>query len=89
MLEENSYTGSLVSINGEYYIIFKGDVKEKANIDDIQKRIKEKLIQLKIDNDIYGELYQKALINLRNEYNITFNDTIFKDDYQDYLNDYK
>lgn len=89
MLEENSYTDSLVSINGEYYIIFKGDVKEKANIDDIQKRIKEKLVQLKIDNDIYGELYQKALINLRNEYNITFNDTIFKDDYQDYLNDYK
>ena len=89
LLEENSHANTLVSINGEYYIIFKGNIKEKDSVDELEERIKKKITEIKITDDIYGELYQKALINLREEYNINFNDTIFKEEYNDYLSIYK
>jgi len=88
-LEENSYTKTLVSINGVYYIIFKGDVKEKDDVEKLSERIKEKIIDKKLDNDTTNELYNKALINLRKENGIIFNDTILKDEYDNYINSFK
>lgn len=89
LLEENSYTTSLISINGVYHIIFKGDVKEKDNIDEIRNRLKDKITTEKINNDTNNELYYEALINLRKENNITFNDTILEEEYNDYIKLYK
>ena len=89
LLEENSYTTSLISINGVYHIIFKGDVKEKDNIDEIRDRLKDKIATEKINNDTNNELYYEALINLRKENNITFNDTILEEEYNDYIKLYK
>ena len=87
-LDENSYTKTLVSINNIYYIIFKGDIKEKDDVKDLKERIKKKITDEKISNDIYNELYYKALVNLREEANLVFNDTIFKEQYNDYINLY-
>ena len=89
MLEENTYTTNLVSIDGTYHIIFKGDVKEKDDIDNIKDRLKEQIALKKINNDTNNELYYEALINLRKENNITFTDTVLKDEYNDYVNLYK
>lgn len=88
-LEENSYTKTLVSINNVYYIIFKGDIKEKDDVKVLKDRIKKKITDEKISNDIYNELYYKALDNLRSEANLIFNDTVFKEQYDDYLSLYK
>lgn len=88
-LDENSYTKTLVSINNVYYIIFKGDIKEKDDVKVLKDRIKKKITDEKISNDIYNKLYYKALIILRNEANLVFNDTIFKEQYDDYLSLYK
>ena len=88
-LDENSYTKTLVSINNVYYIIFKGDIKEKDEVKVLKDRIKKKITDEKISNDIYNELYYKALDNLRKEANLVFNDTIFKEQYDDYLSLYK
>ena len=88
-LEENSYTTSLISINGTYYIIFKGNVKEKDDIDKIKDRLREHIATVKVNEDTNNELYYKALISLRKENNITFTDTILKDEYNDYINLYK
>lgn len=88
-LEENSYTTSLISINGTYYIIFKGDVKEKDDIDKIKDRLREHIATIKVNEDANNELYYKALINLRKENNITFTDTVLEEEYNDYVNLYK
>lgn len=88
-LEENSYTNSLISINGTYHIIFKGDVKEKDDINKIKDRLREHIATIKVDEDTNNELYYKALISLRKENNIAFTDTILKDEYNDYIRSYK
>ena len=88
-LEENSYTTSLISINGTYYIIFKGNVKEKDDIDEIRDRLREHIATIKISDDTNNELYNKALIELRKESNISFLDTILKEEYDEYINLYK
>lgn len=88
-LEENSYTTSLISINGIYYIIFKGDVKEKDDINEIRGRLKNKIATEKINNDTNKELYYEALINLRKENGLAFNDTILEEEYNDYVKLYQ
>ena len=84
-LEENSYTKSLRSINNEYYIIFKGQIKEKDDIKVLRERILNKIIENKINNDTDGKLQKEALINLRKEKGIIFYDTYLNNLYQNYL----
>lgn len=88
-LEENSYTLSLRSINDEYYIIFKGQIKEKDNIEKLRDRIKNKLVDLKIQNDTDRKLYHEALINLRKENKLKFYDTYLENLYNTYLKSVK
>ena len=82
--EENSYTESLRSINDEYYIIFKGKVKEKDDVSILKKRIIKKIVEEKISNDEDNTLYKEALINLRSEHHIKFNDTYLENLYKTY-----
>ena len=74
-LSENTYTTSLRSIDNEYYIIFKGNVKEKDPLESLKNRITKKIVEEKIKNDTNNLLYKEALINLRKEEQVTFNDT--------------
>lgn len=86
-LEENTYTTTLISIDGTYHIIFKGNVKEKDNLDNIKDRLKEQIAIEKINNDTNNDLYYEALITLRKENNINFTDTILQEEYNDYIRD--
>ena len=85
VLEENSYTKSLRSINNEYYIIFKGKIKEKDDVKNLKDRIRNIIIENKIKNDTDHKLQKEALINLRKEKHITFYDTYLNNSYQDYI----
>lgn len=84
-LNENTYTTSLRSINDEYYIIFKGNVKEKDKVENLKERIRSKMALEKINNDTDGLLLKEALINLRKQANITFYDTYLENLYQTYI----
>lgn len=86
VLEENSFTESLVSINNQYYIIFKGQVKEKEDKDLLRDRIIEKVKDQKISNDSDNALYLEALFYLRKNANISFSDTILEKEYKSYTN---
>ena len=83
-LEENSFTESIRSIDDEYYIIFKGKVKEKDDVKDLRERIIKKIIEEKINNDEENILLKEALINLRKNNNITFHDTYLENLYKVY-----
>lgn len=88
-LDKNSYTTSLRSIDDEYYIIFKGNIKEKDSIEILKDRITEKLVEEKINADTEGKLYNEALINLRKDNKLTFYDTYFEKLYNTYLKNIK
>ena len=89
LLDENSYTTTLRSIDNDYYIIFKGKVKEKDKLENIRDRIIEKIILEKIKNDQDNKLYYEALINLRKENELTFYDTYLDNLYKAYLKSVK
>ena len=83
-LEENSYTTSIRSIDDEYYIIFKGKVKEKDDVKNLKERIIKVIVEEKINNDEDNLLLKEALIQLRKENNITFHDTYLENLYKVY-----
>ena len=89
LLDENSYTTSLRSIDDEYYIIFKGKEKDKDDVNKLKERIKNKIVLEKMDNDTENKLYFEALINLRKEKKINFYDTYLDSLYQAYLKEIK
>lgn len=84
-LKANSVSTSYVEADGYYFIIYKGNVKEKAKLEDVKDRIIEKLIDLKDENDTDGKVYYKSLVDLREKNNITFHDTVLKDKYNEYI----
>lgn len=84
-LKENEHTTSLRSINNEYYIIFKGKEKEKDSVINLKDRIINAIVKEKIENDEDKILYKKALINLRDDNNITFYDSHIESLYKLYI----
>lgn len=86
-LNVDTYSKTPVLTSYGYHIVYKIDQKEKPKLDDVKDDVIEVLANKKKNDD--SNLYYKALITMRKEANLEFTDTIFKDEYQTYVNSYK
>lgn len=86
-LSNDSYTKEPVQTTYGYHVIYRIDQKEKASLEDLKDAIIEVLSENKKSED--ENLYYKALQNLREEYNLTFYDTVMESKYNEYIKSYK
>ena len=85
-LKENSYTKEAVTVDNNSLIIFRYDSKEKAKLEDI----KENIIKI-LANELKGKdenLSYKALIQMRKNANIKFEDESLAKEYNKYIESY-
>lgn len=81
-LKDNSYSKEYVTTNYGYTIVFRGKQKEKNSLEDEKDAIVEVLTaQLQKDDE---NIYYKALIEMRKEYNLEIHDTDLKRRYAAY-----
>lgn len=82
-LSVNEYTTEPVKTTYGYHIIMKTGEKEKPSYKKSKDTIIEKLVEEKKTNDT--TLSAKAMISLRNKYNIKIKDKTVKKDYESYI----
>ena len=86
-LKVGEYTTEGVKTQYGYHIIKKTEEKEKESLDKWKDKIVEKLGKEKQDAD--KDINYKALIKLREENNIEINDKELKEQYENYVFQYK
>ena len=77
------YTTEPVKTEYGYHIIMKTGQKEKPSYEKSKDTIKEKLVEQKKDED--STISVKAMIALREKYNMQIKDKTIKSDYNDYI----
>lgn len=82
-LEEGKYTKEPVQSSFGYHIILKLDQKKKPKLDKVKNDIRETLAEEKLNED--PALVYNALIEIREEAGIKFNDDSLKKDYDDLM----
>lgn len=83
-LKNNEMTSSPVKSSFGYHVILKTAEADKKSIDDAKDEIKETLAQQKLNED--STLQAKAMISLREKYDLKINDADLKQYYQRYIN---
>lgn len=86
-LEVGKYSKTPVLTSYGYHIVYKIDQKDKPSLEDVKDDIIEVLATEKKNND--SNLYYKSLIAMREDAKLEFVDTKLKDEYSEYVNDYK
>lgn len=86
-MEDNSYSTEPVKTSYGYHVIYRIDQKEQPSLKETKEAIIENLATEKKSED--SNLLYKALISLREEKNIDFQDTVMKEKYEDYCDQYK
>lgn len=86
-LKDGEYSKEPVKTSYGYHVVYRIDQKDKPSLDDIKDQIKEEIADEKISND--QNLYYIALDKMREEANLTFEDTVLKDKYNSYIAKYK
>lgn len=82
-LDVNEYTTEPVETEYGYHIIMKTGQKDKPSYKKSKDTIKEKLVEEKKEED--STISVKAMIALREEYNIKIKDKTIKSDYNSYI----
>ena len=82
-LEEGAYTEEPVQSTYGYHIILKTDQKDKPELDEVKDEIISTLAEEKLDND--ATLRYNALIAIREEAGVVFNDDKLKEDYDELM----
>lgn len=82
-LKKNEYSKEPVKTQYGYHIILKKDQKKKASLKSVKNDIKETLMNEKLTNDT--SLHYNALIEIREENNIKFDDKDLKKAYEDLM----
>ena len=82
-LEEGKYTEEPVQSSFGYHIILKLDQKKKPKLDKVKNDIRETLAEEKLNED--ATLRYNALIEIREEAGIKFNDDSLKKDYDELM----
>lgn len=86
-MDDESYSEEPVKTSYGYHVIYRLDQKKKPSLKDAKKKVIDNLIaDAKADD---ANLLYKALISLREDKNIKFNDTVMKDKYKEYCKQYK
>lgn len=86
-LEVDSYSKSPVLTSYGYHIVYKKAQKDKPELKDVEQDVKEILAKEKKNAD--SNLYYKSLISMREEAKLEFSDTKLRDEYKEYVNNYK
>ena len=86
-LKFGTYSKSPVLTSYGYHIVYKKAQKDKPELDSVKDDVKDILAKEKKENDT--NLYYKALIKLRADSKLEFNDTKLKDEYKSYVNKYE
>ena len=82
-LEEGAYTKEPVQSTYGYHIILKTDQKDKPELDEVKDEIISTLAEEKLDND--ATLRYNALIKIREDAGVVFNDDKLKEDYDELM----
>lgn len=83
-LKVNEYTTEPVKTSYGYHIILKTGEEEKASLDDKKDEIVTTLAKDKVSNDSTVRI--NAMVNLRNEYGLKWNDSDLENAYDRYIN---
>jgi len=86
-MDDESYSEEPVKTSYGYHVIYRLDQKKKPSLKDSKEKIIDNLISDAKADD--ANLLYKALISLRNDKNIKFNDTVMKEKYEEYCKQYK
>lgn len=81
-LDKDTYTKTPVKTDFGYHVIYVIDKKDKPSLEEVENDIVETLGKDLEAEDKY--IRYKALIKLREEYNLKFNDKKFKEEYEEY-----
>ncbi|MBR3161941.1 MAG: peptidylprolyl isomerase [Bacilli bacterium] len=85
-MDNKSYSNEPVKTSYGYHVIYRETQKKTPTLKKSKKKIIEKLIEKKIQDD--SNILYKALINLRKEKKIKFNDTDMNKKYDAYITQY-
>lgn len=85
-LKVGSYTKKTVKSSYGYHIIYKDEQKDKPALDDVKETIIDKLVDELLEEDKKAEY--KAMIELRENYGLTFNDDEIKAQYENAKNNW-
>lgn len=86
-LEVGKYSKTPVLTSYGYHIVYKIAQKDKPTLDEVKDDVLEILSNEKKSAD--QNLYQKALISMREEAKLEFVDTVLADEYKELVNSYK
>ena len=86
-MDDNSYSEEPVKTSYGYHVIYRLDQKKKPALKEVKEDIIDNLIADKKADD--ANLLYKSLISLREEKKINFSDTVMKEKYEDYCEQYK
>lgn len=86
-MDDESYSEEPVKTSYGYHVIYRLDQKDKPSLKDAKDKVIDALIADKKADD--ANILYKALISLRADKNIKFNDTVMKEKYEDYCKQYK
>lgn len=82
-LKVNEYTKEPVKTQYGYHIILKTGEKDKPELKDVEEKIREALTTQKTEES--KTIYYETLISIREDENISWNDTKLKKAYEDYM----
>lgn len=85
-LTVKSYTKKTVKSSYGYHIIYKEEQKEKPKLEEVKDKILDTLAKEAIEDDTKAQY--KALIELREDYGLTFNDDDIKKQYDNAVNNW-
>ena len=85
-LGNGEYSKTPIQTSYGYHIVYRVDQKEKPTLEEVKDAIINVLATEKKNAD--ENLYDKALINLRKEANLEFQDTVMGNKYEDYTKDF-
>ena len=83
-LKKNEFTKDPIKTSYGYHIVLKKDEKKKPKLDKVKDKIKETLAKQKLDAD--DKAVYEALVNLRKDKKIKWQDSKMKKAYEDYMN---
>ena len=86
-LDNESYSKTPVKTSYGYHVVYRIDQKEKPALEDVKEEIVQALADQKAAKDT--NLSYIALDKMRTEAGINFHDTVLKDKYDKYINQFK
>ena len=85
-LKVGNYTKKTVKSSYGYHIIYKDEEKEKPTLEESKQTVIDKLVDNALESDSKAEY--KAMIELRDEYGLEFNDDTVKSQYDNAVNNW-